>query len=98
MRLGWLLGSLGVGTIIARFGSGAAYLAVASGFLAGALVLPPASSPPRATRSAPRSLWASVVGFATAMRADRPLLRLLMLTPAAQGLGFSHPAPLPTLG
>src|SRR5438552_1824573 len=62
MRLGWLLGSLGVGTIIARFGSGAAYLAVASGFLAGALVLLPASNPPRATRSAPGSLWAGVVG------------------------------------
>src|SRR5438552_2986879 len=41
MRLGWLLGSLGVGAIIARFGSGAAYLAVASGFLAGALGLAP---------------------------------------------------------
>ena len=97
MRLGWLLGSLGVGTIIARFGSGAAYLAVASGFLAGALVLLPASSPPRATRSAPGSLWASVVGFATAMRTDRPLLVLMMLTAAAEVLGFSHQALLPSL-
>ena len=97
MRLGWLLGSLGVGTIIARFGSGAAYLAVASGFLAGALVLLPASSPPRATRPAPGSLWASVVGFATAMRTDRPLLVLMMLTAAAEVLGFSHQALLPSL-
>src|SRR5260370_14233199 len=97
MRLGWLLGSLGVGTIIARFGSGAAYLAVASGFLAGALVLLPASSPPRATRPVPGSLWASVVGFATAMRTDRPLLVLMMLTAAAEVLGFSHQALLPSL-
>jgi len=97
MRLGWLLGSLGVGAIIARFGSGAAYLAVASGFLAGALVLLPASSPPRAARPAPGSLWASVVGFATAMRTNRPLLVLMMLTAAAEVLGFSHQALLPSL-
>src|SRR5438034_770166 len=31
MRAGWLVGSLGVGAIIARYGSGAAYLAVATG-------------------------------------------------------------------
>ena len=97
MRLGWLLGSLGVGAIIARLGSGAAYLAVASGFLAGALVLLPASSPPRAIPPAPGSLWASVVGFATAMRTDRPLLVLMMLTAAAEVLGFSHQALLPSL-
>jgi hypothetical protein len=97
MRLGWLLGSLGVGAIIARFGSGAAYLAVASGFLAGALVLLPASSSPRAIRPAPGSLWASVVGFATAMRRDRPLLVLMMLTAGAEILGFSHQALLPSL-
>ena len=97
MRLGWLLGSLGVGAIIARFGSGAAYLAVASGFLAGALVLLPASSPPRAIAPTRGSLWASVVGFATAMRTDRPLLVLMMLTAAAEVLGFSHQALLPSL-
>jgi len=97
MRLGWLLGSLGVGAIIARLGSGAAYLAVASGFLAGALVLLPASSPPRAIPPARGSLWASVVGFATAMRTDRPLLVLMMLTAAAEVLGFSHQALLPSL-
>src|SRR5438270_9013 len=85
-----VLGSLGVGAIIARLGSGAAYLAVASGFLAGALVLLPASSPPRAIPPARGSLWASVVGFATAMRTDRPLLVLMMLTAAAEVLGFSH--------
>ena len=97
MRLGWLLGSLGVGAIIARLGSGAAYLAVASGFLAGALVLLPASSPPRAIPPSRGSLWASVVGFATAMRTDRPLLVLMMLTAAAEVLGFSHQALLPSL-
>ncbi|HEX6210543.1 MAG TPA: MFS transporter, partial [Methylomirabilota bacterium] len=36
MRSGWLLGSLGVGAVIAQAGSGAAYGAVALGFLAGA--------------------------------------------------------------
>src|SRR5437899_3365785 len=48
MRAGWLVGSLGVGAIIARYGSGAAYLAVATGFLAGALPLLVASSGGRA--------------------------------------------------
>src|SRR3989442_265971 len=57
MRAGWLVGSLGVGAIIARFGSGAAYLAVAAGFLAGALPLLTASSrerpaPPSGSRRA----------------------------------------------
>jgi hypothetical protein len=97
MRVGWLVGSLGVGTIIARFGSGAAYLAVAAGFLAGAAALVAASSPARAKPAAPDSLWRSVVGFATAMRTERSLLVLMMLTAGAEILGFSHQALLPSL-
>src|SRR5256885_4457787 len=84
MRAGWLVGSLGVGAIIARFGSGAAYLAVAAGFLAGAAALGAASNPARATPTAPDSLWQSVVGFATAMRTERSLLVLMMLTAGAE--------------
>src|SRR2546426_581651 len=62
-----------------------------------AAVLLPASGPPRAIPPAGGSLWASVVGFATAMRTDRPLLVLMMLTAAAEVLGFSHQALLPSL-
>src|SRR5438874_6634426 len=36
MRAGWLVGSLGAGVVIARVGTGAAYLVVAAGFLVGA--------------------------------------------------------------
>jgi MFS transporter, DHA1 family, staphyloferrin A biosynthesis exporter len=97
MRAGWLVGSLGVGAIIARFGAGAAYLAVAAGFLAGAAALLAASSPSRATPAEPESLWRSIVGFTTAMRSNRTLLVLMMLTAGAEILGFSHQALLPSL-
>ena len=43
MRAGWLLGSLGAGAVIAHFGSGCAYFAVAAGLRRGALALLPAS-------------------------------------------------------
>src|SRR5919198_1764267 len=86
MRAGWLVGSLGAGAVIARFGTGAAYLAVAAGFLAGAAALATASSPARATRAAPESLWQSVLGFATSMRTDRVLVVLMILTAGAEML------------
>ena len=35
MRAGWLVGSLGAGAVIARYGSGHAYLFVAAAYLAG---------------------------------------------------------------
>ena len=41
MRAGWLLGSLGAGAIIARYGSGHAYLFVAAAYLAGGLAMLP---------------------------------------------------------
>ena len=49
MRSGWLVGSLGAGAVIAHFGSGIAYLAVALGFLFGGLALLPAAreKPPK---------------------------------------------------
>ena len=97
MRLGWLVGSLGAGVVIAHVGSGAAYFVVAAGFLAGAAALLRASSPTRATRSEAESLWRGVVGFATAMRTERALLVLMMLTSSAEILGFSHQALLPSL-
>ena len=97
MRAGWLVGSLGAGAVIARFGTGAAYLAVAAGFLAGAAALLAASSPARAADAEPESLWRSVVGFATSMRSDRSLVVLMLLTAGAEILGFSHQALLPSL-
>jgi MFS family permease len=97
MRGGWLLGSLGVGAIIARFGSGVAYLAVALGFLGGALALLPATAPSRDRLAATGSLWRSVADFLVAMRRHRTLLVLMMLTAGAEVLGFSHQALLPSL-
>jgi hypothetical protein len=97
MRLGWLVGSLGAGVVIAHLGSGAAYFLVAAGFLAGAAALVRASSPTRAARPAAESLWRGVVGFATAMRTERAVLVLMMLTSSAEILGFSHQALLPSL-
>jgi MFS family permease len=97
MRVGWLLGSLGVGALIARFGSGPAYLAVAAAYLAGALAMLPASAPAPAAAPEPDSMWEGVIAFIVAMRKDRTLLVLMMLTAAAEVLGFAHQALLPSL-
>jgi MFS family permease len=97
MRAGWLVGSLGVGAVIAHFGSGIAYLAVALGFLGGALALLPAAAPPRARTAAAGSLWRSALDFLVALGRDRTLMVLMMLTAGAEILGFAHQALLPSL-
>lgn len=97
MRGGWLLGSLGVGTVIARLGSGAAYLVVALGFLAGAVALLRVAAPARTTAPDPGSVWDSVVGFVGVMRSNRAVVVLMILTAGAEVLGFAHQALLPSL-
>lgn len=97
MRVGWLLGSLGAGVVIARLGPGVAYLAVAAGYLFGAVVLLPASAPGGTTPSAPGSLWRSVGDFLVTMRQERALPVLMLLTAGAEILGFSHQVLLPSL-
>ena len=97
MRVGWLVGSLVAGGAIAHFGSGTAYLAVASGYLGGALALLPASAPQFAREPASGSLWRGVVDFVSDVGKDRTLLVLMLLTSGAEILGFSHQALLPSL-
>ena len=97
MRGGWLLGSLGAGWVIAHLGSGAAYLAVAAGYLAGAATLLPASAPASPPARATGSLWDHMVDFITAVGRDHTLLALMLLTAGAEILGFSHQALLPSL-
>ena len=97
MRVGWLLGSLGAGVVIAQQGAGVAYLAVAVGYLLGAVVLLPVTAPAGTTPSAPGSLWQSIVGFATTMRREPALPVLMLLTAGAEILGFSHQVLLPSL-
>ena len=97
MRAGWLVGSLGVGAVIAHHGPGAAYLAVALGFLGGGLALVTATSPTLPRAAVPTSLWRSALDFLVAMGRDRTLLVLMMLTAGAEVLGFAHQALLPSL-
>ncbi|HET7342253.1 MAG TPA: MFS transporter [Methylomirabilota bacterium] len=97
MRAGWLAGALGAGAILARWGAGAGYLAVAAGFLGGALALLPASTPPAAAGADAPSVWRGVVTFLAAMRTDRALTALMVLTAGAEILGFSHQVLLPSL-
>ena len=97
MRSGWLVGSLGAGAIIAHFGSGFAYLAVALGFMLGGLALLPASREKPHEAPHGESVWQSVLGFANAVRTDASLLTLMLLTAGAEVLGFSHQALLPSL-
>jgi transmembrane secretion effector len=97
MRAGWLVGSLGVGAVIARAGSGAAYVVVALGFLGGALALSLATAPAPSPGAVSGSLWRSALDFLRAIRRDRRLLVLMMLTAGAEILGFAHQAVLPSL-
>jgi MFS family permease len=97
MRAGWLLGSLGVGALIAHLGSGHAYLAVAAAYLAGGLALLPATAPTPAVDRERDSLWRGVTGFVAAVRDDQTLLVLMLLTAGAEVLGFAHQALLPSL-
>ena len=96
-RGGWLLGSLGAGTLIARGGSGIAYLAVALAYLAAAAALLPASTPARTAPPEAGSVWAGVLDFIAVVREDRVLLALMILTAGAEVLGFSHQVLLPSL-
>jgi hypothetical protein len=97
MRAGWLLGSLGAGAMIARHGSGAAYLVVAAAYLAGALTMLPARAMAPAAPAARDSMWQGITGFVAAVNRDRMLLVLMMLTAGAEVLGFAHQAVLPSL-
>ena len=97
MRAGWLAGSLVTGAVIAHFGSGAAYFVVAAGFLAGAVALVGASAKAGAAHGASGSMWRGVADFVTALRQDKTLLALMLLTSGAEMLGFSHQALLPSL-
>jgi hypothetical protein len=97
MRGGWLVGSLGVGAVIAHFGSGVAYFVVAVGFLGGGLALIPASAPARGGAAPAGSLWQGAIEFLGAVRDDRTLLMLMVLTAGAEILGFAHQALLPSL-
>ena len=97
MRGGWLIGSLGVGVVIARFGAGVAYFVVALGFLGGALALLPATASPHPRTGTAVSLWRSALDFLVAVGRHRTLLVLMMLTAGAEVLGFAHQALLPSL-
>ena len=97
MRAGWLLGSLGTGAIIARYGSGHAYLFVAVAYLAGALAMLPARAVTPEGPARDDSMWQGITGFVEAVNRDRMLLVLMMLTAGAEVLGFAHQALLPSL-
>ena len=97
MRGGWLVGSLGMGALIAHRGSGEAYLAVGLAFALGGLSMLPARALIPAATGARDSIWRGVTGFLAAVREDRMLLVLMLLTAGAEVLGFAHQALLPSL-
>ena len=96
-RVGWLVGSLGAGAVIAHVGSGVAYLAVATSYLAAAMSLLPASAPEGTTRPAAGSLVRGFVDFVTETRRDPVLPALMLLTAGAEVLGFAHQVVFPSL-
>jgi MFS family permease len=96
-RVGGLAGSLLVGVLIARYGSAVAYLVVAAGYLASAVVMLRAHPRQRPTAPGAGSARADVLAFLSTIRRDRVLLHLMSLTAIAEVLGFSHQALLPSL-
>jgi MFS family permease len=97
MRVGGLVGSLLGGALTARFGAGAAYLAAAAGYLASAAALLPAQAGPGHAAPEAGSVWHGFADFVRALRHDRLLPGLIVLTAGAEMLGFSHQAVLPSL-
>jgi len=97
MRAGGLTGSLVTGALTARFGAGAGYLAVAAGYLASAIVLAPAPARAERVAAAPDPMWESLLHFLRALRRDRLLPGLMLMTAGAEIFGFSHQALLPSL-
>jgi hypothetical protein len=97
MRAGTLVGSLGTGALIAWSGPGLAYLAVATGYLGGALVLRRGPAVARTVQPATESAWANLVGFVRLLGRSRVLPVLMAMTAAGEALGFSHQALLPSL-
>ena len=96
-RVGGLIGSLLTGFLIARYGSAAAYLGVAVGYLASAAAMLLARADSRSGAARARSIRADVFGFLTTIRRDRVLIHLMSPTALAEVLGFSHQALLPSL-
>src|SRR5213593_2882606 len=96
-RLGGLLGSLVAGFLIARLGSGAAFLVVGAGYLVSAVAMLPARSPGPPSEANANSVRDDVFGFLGTIRHNRVLLPLMSLTAIAEVLGFSHQALLPSL-
>jgi hypothetical protein len=96
-RVGGLAGSLAVGALIAALGSGAGYLAPAAGFVASTAVLPRAAAAARPAARARSSVWADIAGLVRAVRAERTVAVLLVLTAGIEVLGFSYQTVLPSL-
>src|SRR5204863_9534192 len=82
---------------LARFGSAAAFLLVAAGYLVSAVAMLPARSSSRPREATAGSVRDDVFGFLRTIRRDRMLLHLMSLTAIAEVLGFSHQALLPSL-
>jgi hypothetical protein len=97
MRAGWLVGSLGVGSVIAHQGAGVAYFAVAACFLAGGVAMLVATPLATAAAHASGSAWQSLLGFFTALRQEPVLAALIVMTASAEIFGFAHQTVLPSL-
>src|SRR5262249_49425829 len=97
LPVGGLVGSVLGGALTAPFGAGAAYLAAAAAYLASAAALLPARAGSRRPGPEAGSVWRGFAEFLRALRHDRLLPGLILLTASAEMLGFSHQAVLPSL-
>ena len=96
-RLGALVGSIAVGSVMARVGVDVAFFVLAGVYLLAALTALLLAS---AGQSAPverASPWASLAGFLKEIKTNRSLLALSISTALLEMLGFSHQALLPSI-
>ncbi len=97
MRIGQLVGSLAVGFLIARQGPWVAYVMMAGVYLLSAAALSRMARRSRLSAASRTPVLQSLREFGRELRANRALVALVVLVAAAEILGFSVSAVLPSL-
>ncbi len=94
-RLGGVLGGLGAGFLIDLKGTGAAYIAIAAGYVVATIILFLMKEVGQSAPVKRQSVTENLRGAFHAIRTNRVLAFLMILTASTEILGFSHQTLLP---
>lgn len=97
MRLGGTVGALAAGLVLGWAGPGYAYLMLAAGYLASAVVLTTIRSRGQSAPVTRQPVLKSLTEFGIEIRRNRTLLWLVVIVGAVEVLGFSTQALLPSI-